>query len=96
VAEVSNPVISGALEKKIYNLLFYNDWGIAGKAHKETRQKMHLAKTVAACVNCGSTENLTQDHVIPRSKGGPNGLANKQLLCQPCNVTKGARLPLEA
>ena len=31
---------------------------------------------------------LTFDHVMPKSKGGPNTLDNAQTLCYPCNQEK--------
>lgn len=31
---------------------------------------------------------LTFDHVMPKSKGGPNTLENAQTLCYPCNQAK--------
>ena len=34
---------------------------------------------------------LELDHIIPRSKGGPDVDSNLQLLCGWCNRTKGAR-----
>ena len=32
---------------------------------------------------------LELDHVIPKSKGGPDHIENRQLLCPPCNKMKG-------
>jgi hypothetical protein len=44
------------------------------------------------CRNCGSTEHLHFDHVIPRSWGGASTANNVQLLCRDCNLKKGASL----
>ena len=48
------------------------------------------------CVFCGSTERLSIDHKIPKSKGKTRRsgayLANYQLLCEPCNFKKGNNL----
>jgi hypothetical protein len=44
------------------------------------------------CVECGSNENLEFDHIIPHSKGGANTYRNIQLLCEPCNRRKSAKI----
>lgn len=41
------------------------------------------------CRACGSTGNLTVDHVIPVARGGSDRRHNLQCLCQPCNSSKG-------
>lgn len=41
------------------------------------------------CRECGSTEDLTVDHVVPRCEGGRNGFDNLQALCRHCNNRKG-------
>lgn len=45
-----------------------------------------------ACVECDSQEDLEYDHIIPVSRGGSNTERNLQLLCEPCNRSKGAKI----
>jgi 5-methylcytosine-specific restriction endonuclease McrA len=49
-----------------------------------------------ACVYCGSEEDLTFDHVVPRSKGGRTSWTNIVAACSPCNLRKGGRTPEQA
>ena len=44
------------------------------------------------CVQCGSSENLTIDHILPFSRGGKTEKKNFQTLCKKCNLKKGASL----
>ena len=48
-----------------------------------------------ACQYCGQPEDLTFDHVVPRSKGGLTTWENVVAACSPCNLRKGDRLPDE-
>jgi len=41
------------------------------------------------CIYCDSGQNLTLDHVIPKSKGGGNTWENLVTCCSDCNVKKG-------
>ena len=44
------------------------------------------------CRDCGSTEHIEYDHIIPVSKKGSSGPENVQLLCRACNRKKRNRL----
>jgi 5-methylcytosine-specific restriction endonuclease McrA len=48
------------------------------------------------CQYCGARDDLTFDHVIPRSKGGMTTWENVVAACSPCNLTKADKLPREA
>jgi 5-methylcytosine-specific restriction endonuclease McrA len=49
------------------------------------------------CQYCGyGGENLTLDHVLPRSRGGGDTWENMVTACVQCNVRKGSRTPKEA
>jgi 5-methylcytosine-specific restriction endonuclease McrA len=51
------------------------------------------------CQYCGgkaSIADLTYDHVVPRSKGGPTDWTNIVTCCYLCNRKKGGRTPREA
>ena len=43
------------------------------------------------CTYCGSTENLTLDHIIPRCRGGARWDSdNVTTACRSCNQAKGS------
>ncbi|MFN8509006.1 MAG: HNH endonuclease [Deinococcaceae bacterium] len=49
-----------------------------------------------ACQYCGKKTDLTLDHVVPRSRGGPHTWENVVTACRSCNQRKGNRSPEEA
>ena len=62
---------------------------------KITRRAV-FARDRWTCQYCGHERgNLTVDHVIPRSKGGPSTWENIVTCCAPCNRRKGDRLPAQ-
>jgi 5-methylcytosine-specific restriction endonuclease McrA len=49
-----------------------------------------------ACQYCGSGDDLTFDHVVPRSKGGRTNWTNIVAACSPCNFRKGGKTLAQA
>jgi 5-methylcytosine-specific restriction endonuclease McrA len=71
------------------------------KVPREARRRKITRRAVFArdgwsCQYCGSSSNLTVDHVIPRSKGGVSTWENIVASCAPCNRRKGDLLPRQA
>jgi hypothetical protein len=54
---------------------------------REDRILVERGKT--ACVYCGAEADLSWDHLIPVSKGGPNIISNQVVACRSCNSSKG-------
>jgi len=52
-----------------------------------------LAHDGRRCRRCGSTSDLSVDHVVPYSRGGSTDFTNLRTLCMPCNIKKGNRRP---
>jgi hypothetical protein len=44
-----------------------------------------------SCVYCGSTTDLTTDHLVPRNRGGDDSADNVVLACQTCNTSRGEK-----
>jgi len=59
-----------------------------GVADSEASSKLKgdaLERDENTCVSCGSTENLSVHHIVPRNQGGPNELENLATLCDVCH-----------
>ncbi|GAA4296716.1 HNH endonuclease [Nibribacter koreensis] len=59
-----------------------------------TRQNV-MRRDRHCCQYCGSTRNLTLDHLVPRSRGGETSWYNLITACSRCNSLKGDRTPEE-
>jgi 5-methylcytosine-specific restriction endonuclease McrA len=65
---------------------------------KFSRQNIY-ARDRYKCQYCGErcpTEDLTYDHVLPKSRGGKTEWRNIVTCCIDCNRQKGGRIPSEA
>jgi 5-methylcytosine-specific restriction endonuclease McrA len=72
---------------------------LAGELAERRRQPIPRAVRLAVferdggrCVECGSGFEIQYDHVIPLALGGAGTVENVQILCAPCNRSKGASL----
>lgn len=69
-------------------------------AHRAPFTRRNLfARDGHLCQYCGRkfrSDELTIDHVLPRSRGGDTSWTNCVLSCVRCNAKKGDRTPLEA
>jgi len=50
--------------------------------------KRQYSHTCPSCGRCEPQVKLTEDHIIPISRGGTDNIDNIQPLCQSCNSTK--------
>ena len=70
-------------QKKIFSNLTFQEWLNVLAIYNYT------------CAYCGSKKRkLTQDHVLPLSKGGHHTQLNVVPACLPCNMKKGAKFLL--
>ena len=74
-----------------YNASVPNKKKVSRHISQSTKDKV-WNRDNGKCVQCGSKEKLEFDHIIPHSKGGANTYRNIQLLCEPCNREKSAKI----
>ena len=59
------------------------------------RQSRRPDRGARMCAYCGSEDDMTRDHVLPKSRGGSHDESNKVWACRSCNSAKGNRTPEE-
>jgi 5-methylcytosine-specific restriction endonuclease McrA len=95
IAEYDHAVRSPSFEMRLPSVVSLRDYVQQDRAPAFTRFNVFL-RDGFECVYCGATEDLTFDHVIPRSRGGRTTWENIVTACSPCNLKKGGRTPREA
>src|SRR5580692_5925422 len=93
--EYDRVVHSARLEMKLPSVVSLKTYIKPSRHPAFTRFNVFLRDRFV-CQYCGAREELTFDHVVPRSKGGTTTWENVVAACSCCNLRKGDRLPKEA
>ena len=94
VSEYDQQVHSPSFEMNIPSVISLKEYVPIDRRPAFTRFNVFL-RDGFSCQYCGgrfATEQLTFDHVIPRSRGGRTLWENVVTACSPCNLHKGNRL----
>ncbi len=95
VAEYEREVHSPSFTMKLPSVISLKQYVKPARFPAFTRFNLFL-RDHFACTYCGAGEDLTFDHVVPRSHGGRTTWENVTTACAPCNLRKGGRTPREA
>ena len=72
--------------------LLYNLEAVTGSEAKRKWRQSIKEKWNYECAYCRSEDNLTLDHITPRSKGGSEKVTNILCACHSCNQSKGHKM----
>lgn len=95
VAEYDQAVHSPSFEMRLPSVISLKEYVQQDRAPAFTRFNLFL-RDGFKCAYCHATDDLTFDHVVPRSKGGKTTWENIVTACSPCNLRKGGRSLREA
>ncbi len=83
---ISEPVDEDILARRLWKFAHRRE-SIA----EPLRQKIYMRDGFICC-DCGTSDDLTLDHIYPWSLGGSDSETNLRTLCRSCNSRKGARV----
>ncbi len=91
IAEYDHVVRSPSTEFRLPSVIALRDFVRQDRPPAFTRFNVFL-RDGFQCAYCGAHDQLTFDHVVPRSKGGRTTWDNIVAACSPCNLRKGNKL----
>jgi 5-methylcytosine-specific restriction endonuclease McrA len=97
LSEYDQVVRSPSFEFKLPSVLVLKEYVPSARRPAFTRFNVFL-RDEWHCQYCGErhkTNDLTFDHVVPKSRGGRTSWTNIVTACRPCNIMKGHKLPRE-
>jgi 5-methylcytosine-specific restriction endonuclease McrA len=98
LSEYDRVVRSPSMELRLPSVLVLKEFIPLARKPAFTRFNVFL-RDQWLCQYCGGghkTQNLTFDHVVPKSRGGRTTWTNIVTACQRCNTTKGNRISRES
>jgi len=95
VSTYDQVIHSPSFEMKLPSVVSLKHYVAQDRPPAFTRFNLFLRDSFT-CQYCTSMDELTFDHVIPRSRGGRTTWENIVTACAPCNLSKGGRTPHEA
>ncbi len=98
ISEYDRVVRSPTLEMRLPSVISLKEYVPTARRPAFTRFNVFLRDSFT-CQYCGQSypaQDLTFDHIIPRSRGGRTVWNNVVTACSTCNLIKGNRLPHEA
>lgn len=90
IAEYNEEVHSPSTTLRIPSVVVLKEYIRPARTTAFTRFNLFL-RDEFACQYCGSTGEMTFDHVVPRSRGGRTTWDNVVAACGTCNLRKGSR-----
>ena len=91
VSEYKEVVRSPTFEMKLPSVVSLKSYVRPARHPAFTRFNVFLRDRFS-CQYCGSPDDLTFDHLIPRSRGGKTTWENVITACSPCNLRKGGKM----
>jgi 5-methylcytosine-specific restriction endonuclease McrA len=98
LSEYDRVVRSPSHEMRLPSVIVLKEYVAVARRPAFTRFNVFLRDRFT-CQYCGGpfrAEDLTFDHVIPRVRGGRTEWLNVVTACEPCNLSKGHRLPRDS
>ena len=92
VEEYDRSVHSPSFEMRLPSVVSLKTYVRTSRQPAFTRFNVFLRDRFA-CQYCGDRDDLTFDHLIPRSRGGQTTWENVVTACSFCNLRKGGQMP---
>lgn len=98
LSEYEHAVRSPSFTMMLPSVIALRDYVRPSRSPAFTRFNVFLRDRLVCqyCAEASPAQELTFDHVVPRSQGGRTTWENVVTACSPCNLKKGGRTPKQA